>query len=73
MVGGTKIPSNFSFQKMSRKKNIIFFSFLCTKGFGVIISSMGESIKNSSISSLQKLVQENKLSILFLCERGMAP
>jgi hypothetical protein len=28
-----KVPANFSFQKISRKKNIILFSFLCTKGF----------------------------------------
>jgi hypothetical protein len=32
-VGGTKIPSKYSFQKMSRKKNIVLFSFLCPKGF----------------------------------------
>jgi hypothetical protein len=45
-MGGTKIPSNFSFQKMSRKKNIILFSFLCTKGLRVVILSMGEGTKN---------------------------
>jgi len=33
-----KVPSIFSFQKMSRKKNIILFSFLCTKGLRVLIS-----------------------------------
>jgi len=31
---------------MSRKKNIILFSFLCTKGLKVVISSMGEGTKN---------------------------
>jgi hypothetical protein len=33
--GGSKIPSHFSFQKVSRKKKIILFSYLCTKGLGL--------------------------------------
>ncbi len=59
---GTKIPSNFSFQKMSRKKKIILFSFLCTKDLRVVISSMGEGTKNflhfffSKISTSKKII-----------------
>ncbi len=45
-MGDTKIPSNFSFQKMSKKKKIILFSFLCTKGLRVVILSMGEGTKS---------------------------
>jgi hypothetical protein len=61
-VGGTKIPSHFSFQKMSRKKKIILFSYLCTKGLRVVISSMGEGTKNflhfffSKISTRKKII-----------------
>jgi len=72
-VGGTKILWNSSFQKMGRKKRIILFSFLCTKGLRVVISSMGEGTTNSSISSFQKLVQEKNYPFLFLCEGGMGP
>jgi hypothetical protein len=59
---------------MCRKKKIILFSFLCTKGLRVVISVYwGRAPKLSSISSFQKLVQEKNYPFFFLCEGGMAP
>jgi hypothetical protein len=56
-----KVPSNFSFQKMSRKKNIILFSFLCTKGLRVVISSMGKGTKNFLHFFFSKIITRKKI------------
>ncbi len=63
-MGGTKIPSHLSFQKVSRKKKIILFSYLCTKGLRVVISSMGEGIKNFLHFFFSKIsTRKKKLSV----------
>ncbi len=70
-VGVTKIPSNFSFQKMSRKKKIILFSFLCTKGLRVVILSMGEGTKNFLCFFFSKISTRKKtIHFYFYVKRG---
>jgi hypothetical protein len=55
---------------MSRKKKIILFSFLCTKGLRVVILSMGEGTKNFLHFFFSKISTEKKLSIFYFYVKG---